>query len=93
MRSNNDYGYFLLGLSTGAAIALLLAPKSGTETRNYLQSSAESAAQQLKDQSEQVIGRATEVIDRGQAMLRDQVDKLSTAIDAGKQAYHDSVKT
>jgi len=91
MQANNGYGCFILGLGVGTAFALLFAPKAGVDSRKYLQSKAE-AAKKLKDQTGRVIGRTAESIDRGKAMLRDQVDNLSTAVDAGKRAYQDAVE-
>jgi gas vesicle protein len=92
MQANNGYSFFILGLGVGAAAALLFAPKSGADSRKYLQSKAEDAAKTVKDQTSQVIGLASESIDRGKAMLREQVDNVSTAIDSGKRAYHEAVE-
>jgi gas vesicle protein len=93
MQVNNGYGYFLLGVGVGAAVGLLFAPKSGVDTRNYLQSKAEETAQQLKEQTGQALNRAADTIDRGKTMLRDQADNLSKAIDSGKRAYKQTVES
>jgi gas vesicle protein len=93
MQSNNGFGYFFLGVSVGAAAALLLAPKTGADTRNYLQSRAEDAAQQIKQQANRVMDRANEKIARGKTTVRDQVNNLSAAVDAGKRAYHTAVES
>jgi gas vesicle protein len=93
MQVNNGYGYFLLGVSVGAAVGLLFAPKSGADSRNYLQSKAGEATQKLKDQTAQVMDQAADTINRGKAMLRDQVDTVSTAIDSGKRAYRETVQS
>jgi len=93
MESNNGFGYFFLGLGVGAAAALLFAPKAGADTRNYLQSRAEDAAQQVKQQANQVMDQANETIARGKTMVRDQVNNLSSAVGAGKRAYNTAVES
>ena len=90
---NNGFGYFFLGVSVGAAAALLLAPKTGSETRDYLQSKAGDAAQQLKDQADQVATVASQQFERGKKMVRDQVENLSNAVDAGKHAFDEAQAT
>jgi len=87
MQSNNGYSYFFLGLSVGAAAALLFAPKAGAETRNYLQSKAEDAAESLKDQGQRAMDLASQSVERAKGTLREQADTVSHAVDAGKQAY------
>jgi len=84
---NNGFGYFFLGISVGAAAAFLLAPKTGAETRDYLQSKAGDAAQQLKDQANQVADIANQQFERGKSIVREQVGNLSNAVNAGVRAY------
>ena len=100
MKSNNGFGYFFLGVSVGAAAALLFAPKTGADTRNYLQSRAGDAAQQLRDQANQLRDQANQVMDqaneklaRGKSVVREQVNNLSAAVDAGKRAYTTAVES
>jgi len=93
MGSNNGFGFFVLGVSVGAAAALLLAPKPGTETRNYLQSRAEDAARELKQQANQMVDQAADTITRGSAVVRDQMSGVSAAVDAGRRAYKTSVNS
>jgi gas vesicle protein len=86
-------GYFFLGLGVGAAVGLLLAPRSGRETRNYLQTKTRESADYLKQQGQDLVDGATETIERGKQKLRNQVNNLSDAVDAGKQAYREAVET
>lgn len=93
MESNNGIGFFVLGVSIGAAAALLFAPKRGDETRNYLQSRAQDAARGLKEQANQMIDQASDTINRGAAVVRDQMNSASAAVDAGKRAYKSTVQS
>jgi gas vesicle protein len=45
--STNDFTYFGIGAALGAAAAMLLAPKSGSETRKVLRSKAEEGTDYL----------------------------------------------
>jgi gas vesicle protein len=68
---------FLLGAVTGAAVALLLAPASGEETRKILTERAKEGRE-----------KATDAARQGREFLNRQRDTLSTAIDRGRDAYN-----
>ncbi len=81
--------FFILGGFVGAAVALLLAPRSGEETRRLIamktRDSADFIANRTKDMSEKTGG----LIDRGKELLQQQRDQLAAALEAGKQAYRE----
>ena len=81
--------YLMLGAMIGAATALLLAPRSGVETRKLLLSKAREGADLLANQTKTVTGKTSEYVERGKEILQQQRDQLSAAIDAGKQAYRE----
>jgi gas vesicle protein len=68
---------FVLGAITGAAVALLLAPASGEETRRILGEKAKEGREKAADAARQ----GKEFIDR-------QRDTLGSAIDRGREAYN-----
>lgn len=68
---------FVLGAITGAAVALLLAPTSGEETRRILAEKAKEGREKANDAARQ-----------GKEFLNRQRDTLSTAIDRGREAYN-----
>jgi gas vesicle protein len=79
--------YFVLGAFIGAATALLLAPRSGEETRKLITSKARDGADFVANRSRTVADKTTTYIDRGKEVLQQQRDQLAAAIEAGKQAY------
>ena len=91
--TGNGLGYFFLGLGAGVVVGMLFAPRSGTETRNYLQTKTREGTDYLKKQGEDLADGATATIERGKQQLRNQVNNLSDAIDGGKQAYREAVET
>jgi len=67
---------FMLGAIAGAAVALLVAPASGEETRRKLGEKAREGRD-----------KASEAARQGREFLRTQRDGLSTAFERGKEAF------
>ena len=86
-----DVSCFLLGLGVGIGIGLLFAPKSGEETRGMLKSKAEEGKEFLKQRGSDLRGSANDLIDKGREAVNRQKDNLMEAMEAGKQAYRDTV--
>ncbi len=91
MEDDSKLSYFFLGLGLGVAVGVLFAPKSGTETREFIKSKANEGVGYVKRRSDDLKDTATETIDRGKETLRRHKDNLSAAVEAGKQAYRESV--
>ena len=67
---------FMLGAIAGAAVALLVAPASGEETRRKLGEKAREGRD-----------KASEAARQGREFLRNQREGLSTAFERGKEAF------
>lgn len=67
---------FMLGAIAGAAVALLVAPATGEETRRKLGEKAREGRD-----------KASEAARQGREFLRNQRDGLSTAFERGKEAF------
>jgi gas vesicle protein len=67
---------FVLGVLTGAAVALLTAPAAGEETRRILGEKAREGADRAADAARQ-----------GREFVNRQKDTISTAVERGKEAY------
>ena len=67
---------FMVGALTGAAVALLFAPASGEETREYLGQKAREGR-----------ARARDAIDQGREVYQRQRETLTGAIDRGREAF------
>jgi len=68
---------FVLGAIAGAAVALLLAPTSGEETRRVLADKAKEGRDKASDAARQ-----------GREFINRQREHLQTAVDRGREAYH-----
>ena len=93
MEDDSKLGYFFLGLGVGVAVGLLFAPKSGEETRAIIKSKANDGADYLRKRTEDLRESASELIDRSRDAVSRQKEQLSAAVQAGKQAYRESVST
>lgn len=78
---------FLLGGLTGAALALLYAPRSGRETREYLGERLREGAERGRDLKEQAVARGREFVDEAGEYLERRKERLAAAVDAGRQAF------
>ncbi len=87
--SGSQVGFFLAGLGIGAVVALLFAPRSGKETREYIVQKAEEGRDFVVTRSEEIRKQAEDALDKGKDMVSKQKEQLSAALEAGKQAYQD----
>ena len=67
---------FVIGALTGAAVALLFAPATGEETREFLGQKAREGRD-----------KAREAVDQGRDYYRSQRDNLVTAVERGREAF------
>ena len=67
---------FVMGALTGAAVALLFAPASGEETREYLGQKAREGKAKARD-----------AMDQGREYYNSQRENLVTAVERGREAF------
>ena len=78
---------FILGAVSGAALALLYAPKSGRETRDYIGERAREGRQRAAGVAADVAAKGRDALSQGRDALNQGRETLSTAIERGKEAY------
>ena len=67
---------FMVGALTGAAVALLFAPASGEETREYLGQKAREGK-----------ARARDAVEQGREAYQRQRESISGAVERGREAF------
>jgi gas vesicle protein len=87
----NGLSSFLLGLGVGVGIGMLFAPKSGQETRELIKNKAGEGTDFLKQRGADIKQTAAEWVDKGKDALGRQKDNIADAVEAGRQAYRDTV--
>ena len=85
----SKFGYFLAGMGVGAVIALLFAPRSGEETREYIKGKYEDARDEAKRRARELRDRAEEYAEKGKEFVGRQRESVEAALEAGKSAYRD----
>jgi gas vesicle protein len=87
---------FLMGGLTGAALAILFAPRSGKETRDMLGGKLREGAERTRDlrdraaaKGREIVGDASEYVDKQRETLERKKDRLAAALEAGRQAYRE----
>lgn len=78
---------FFLGGLIGAGIALLLAPRTGKETREKIKGLAGEVKEKVEEVVEEIKEKVGETIEKGKDLYEEKKSILSTAIEAGKEAY------
>ncbi len=85
---------FMVGALTGAAVAILFAPRSGRETRELLGERLREGAEQGRELRDRVVAKgkrlvddAGEFVDRQRDVVKDGRERLAAAIEAGREAY------
>src|SRR2546425_11561834 len=97
---NSGISYFAVGLGIGVAVGLLLAPRSGEQTRQLLLDKAGEGKDYLRtkaDESKEFVRRrgadlresASDLIDRSKDAIGRLKEQLSMAVVAWKAVYRE----
>ena len=74
---------FILGAVSGAAVALLYAPATGRETREYLGERARESRARAAEAAE----RGRQVVEKGRQVVNEGREVIANAIERGREAY------
>jgi gas vesicle protein len=78
---------FVAGAAVGAAVALLFAPASGDETRQYLGQRAREGRERAAEAARQGRERAAEATRQGREVLNRQREHVTTAFERARDQY------
>jgi len=92
-RDGNSFLWFLAGLGVGAVIGVLYAPSSGSEMRDTLRSKADEGRDFVKERARKAREQASDLVDRGREVAKQQKEQFKSAYEAGRQAYHEATAT
>ena len=94
--SDHRFKFFLYGGIVGTLATLLLAPKSGKETRQMLAEKAQAvengvkrAQKNAKDQKESLQAEAVGLLDKAKNLTKKERETIAAALQAGKEAYRE----
>jgi gas vesicle protein len=80
MRSNHEVFYFLAGISVGIIAALLVAPYTGEETRQF-----------IRDRVDEGRERAEDMIERGKEYVGSRRGSVSNVLGSGAKNYAEKI--
>lgn len=81
---NDRIGGFCVGLSIGIGLGILLAPKSGRQTRSLIRDQAAHGADYVARTSAEIFGKASDLVKEGTEKIVQQGEALKTAVKAGR---------
>jgi gas vesicle protein len=89
----NDNGgrfiWFVAGAAIGAAVALLFAPQTGTETRRFIKEKSKEGADAVAETSRDMYERGRELYEKGRKLADEAVDLL----ERGKEIVEKATST
>ena len=82
--------YFIAGAGIGAAIALLLAPESGEETRRRIVEKTQEGRDYVASKGRELRKHAEDLIDEGKDLVNKQKARLADVLESGKQTARET---
>jgi gas vesicle protein len=73
-QTSSTLAWFLTGAAIGATVAILYAPKSGKETRQYLGDKAQAGRDAVETASQDVMEAGRDMFERGRRLVEDAAD-------------------
>ncbi len=70
----NGLAWFFTGVIVGASVALLYAPKSGKDTRQFISDKTQQSRDAVADTSREIIDAGRDMFDRGRKLVEDAAD-------------------
>lgn len=80
---------FVLGAAVGGGVALLTAPRSGSETRDKLRDMADEARDRVREAADNAENRVKRAVDEGRELLDEKADLVKAAVKAGREAMEE----
>ena len=92
-RDDSGFGFgsvvlsFFIGGFLGAGIALLMAPRSGRETRRLIKDLAQDTRGKVDDYVTDAKEKASSYMEKGRNFIEKEKNVFSKTIEAGKEAF------
>lgn len=89
-RRSGGLGAFFMGTAIGVGIALLLAPRSGRETRQEIQESVDRLKRTAENTLKQVQDTVADTIQDARREMDDRIGQARDAMQAGREAARET---
>jgi gas vesicle protein len=84
-KRSGDFSSFIVGLALGAGLALLMAPKSGAETRRELKERARRMRDVAEDLAQEATNKATDTFEQAKTQVEERIDAARSAVEMRKE--------
>jgi len=78
---------FILGGLIGATVALLVAPRSGRQTREQIKDIAGDAKEKAEDYYDQARGKISVAVQKGAEVFQQKKSQVESAVAKGKETF------
>jgi gas vesicle protein len=79
--------YLLLGLGVGWLVGILLAPKSGEGSRDYLLQKIKEGRKHARKKARELRERAEDLVERGKEMVSQRKEQIAEGLDEARKDY------
>ncbi|MGO8733597.1 MAG: YtxH domain-containing protein [Terriglobia bacterium] len=79
-------GFFVAGAGIGAILALLLAPKTGEQTRKLIAKKADEGKDYVTSRGREFREQAEDLVEKGKELVSKQKERLAEVLETGKEA-------
>ena len=79
-------GFFVAGAGIGAILALLLAPKTGEQTRKLIAKKADEGKGYVASRGREFREQAEDLVEKGKELVSKQKERLAEVLETGKEA-------
>lgn len=86
MKNGNVFSAFLIGFVVGAGVALLFAPQSGEETREWISDNARRGYDEASRRVGDAVDRGAEAVNRGKDLVNDTATAARRVYDKAARA-------
>lgn len=86
----DNIGWFFAGLGLGAVVAILLAPKSGRDTRKAIVTGVNDGREYLASLGRDARQQVSDWVDSGKKTVAGTKRQVKAAVDAGREAVHEA---
>jgi len=73
-QQSNGIAWFVTGALIGATVAVLYAPKSGKDTRQFIADRAQQGREAVGSASDNIVDTSKEMFDRGRKLVEDAAE-------------------
>jgi gas vesicle protein len=78
---NSTVGYFVAGLAIGSLIGIILAPKSGEGSREYLSQKLKEGRKHARKKARELRERAGDLVERGKEVVNRKKEQIAAELD------------